>query len=176
MSDLSFLFSFKHVACYDRTKGDRATSIPGAAQFGKRGFPCEQAPDTRGVAEDFRERERDEGGAIHEHIPAPGMGLLDPIQWMLHAGGVDTTNAHMVPFRSEPGSSRFREVKQPAYEIEVCRKEPIMTNTPISIFISSAHVDSAFVDRLEADVHRRGRWSSWVWNVLCLLWQEVPHA
>src|SRR5437763_1099420 len=63
ISDLSFLFSFKHVGCYDRTKGDRATSIPGAAQFGKRGFPCEQAPDTRGVAEDFRERERDEGAA-----------------------------------------------------------------------------------------------------------------
>jgi hypothetical protein len=40
-------------------KGDRATSIPGAAQFGKRGFACEQAPDTRGVAEDFIERERD---------------------------------------------------------------------------------------------------------------------
>ena len=59
ISDLSFLFSFKHVGCYDRTKGDRATSIPGAAQFGKRGFPCEQAPDTRGVAEDFIERERD---------------------------------------------------------------------------------------------------------------------
>jgi len=90
MSDLSFLFSFKHVGCYDRTKGDRATSIPGAAQFGKRGFPCEQAPDTRGVAEDFRERERDEGGAIHEYIPAPCMGLLDPIQWMLHARDVDT--------------------------------------------------------------------------------------
>src|SRR6266481_5045415 len=53
--DLSFLFSFKHVGCYDRTKGDRATSIPGAAQFGKRRFPCEQAPDTRGVAEDFLE-------------------------------------------------------------------------------------------------------------------------
>ena len=82
----------------------------------------------------------------------------------------------MVPFRSEPGSSRFREVKQPAYEIEVCRKEPIMTNTPSSIFISSAHVDSAFVDRLEADVPQRGQWSNWVWNVLCLLWQEVLHA
>jgi hypothetical protein len=67
-------------------------------------------------------------------------------------------------------------VKQPAYEIEVCRKEPIMTKTPISIFISYAHVDSAFVDRLEADLHQRGRWSSWVWNVLCLLWQEVLHA
>jgi hypothetical protein len=51
-----------------------------------------------------------------------------------------------------------------------------MTNTPISIFISSAHIDSAFVDRLEADLHQRGRWSSWVWNVLCLLWQEVLHA
>jgi hypothetical protein len=67
-------------------------------------------------------------------------------------------------------------VKQPAYEIEMCRKEPIMTNTPISIFISYAHVDSAFVDWLEADLHQRGRWSSWVWNVLCLLWQEVLHA
>ena len=84
--------------------------------------------------------------------------------------------SHMVPFRSEPGSSRFREGKQPAYEIEVWRQEPIMTNTPISIFISSAHVDSIFVDRLEADVYQRGRWSSWVWNVLCLLWQEVLHA
>jgi len=51
-----------------------------------------------------------------------------------------------------------------------------MTNTPISILISYAHVDSAFVDRLEADLHQRGRWSSWVWNVLCLLWQEVLHA
>jgi len=51
-----------------------------------------------------------------------------------------------------------------------------MTKTPISIFISYAHVDSAFVDWLEADLHQRGRWSSWVWNVLCLLWQEVLHA
>jgi len=67
-------------------------------------------------------------------------------------------------------------VKQPAYEIEVCHKEPIMANTPISIFISDAHVDNAFVDRLEADAHQRGRWSSWVWKVLCLLWQEVLHA
>jgi hypothetical protein len=67
-------------------------------------------------------------------------------------------------------------VKQPAYEIEVWRQEPIMTNTLIRIFISSAHVDSVFVDRLGADVHQRGRWSSWVWNVLCLLWQEVLHA
>jgi len=67
-------------------------------------------------------------------------------------------------------------VKRPVYEIEVWRKEPIMTNTPISIFISFAHVDSAFVDRLEADLHRRGQSSSWDWNVLCLLWQEVPHA
>jgi hypothetical protein len=67
-------------------------------------------------------------------------------------------------------------VKQPAYEIEVCRKEPIMTKTPISSFISSAHVDSAFVDRLQADVHQSGRWSSWLWNGLCLLWQEVLHA
>ena len=58
----------------------------------------------------------------------------------------------------------------------MCHKEPIMTKTPISIFISDAHVDSAFVDRLEADVHQRGRWSSWVWTVLCLLWQEVLHA
>src|SRR5436309_11272051 len=49
IGDLSFLFSFKHVGCYVRTKGDRATSIPGATQFGKRAFPCEQAPDTRGV-------------------------------------------------------------------------------------------------------------------------------
>ena len=59
VGDLSFLFSFKHVGCYDRTKGDRATSIPGAAQFGKRGFPCEQAPDTRGVAEDCIKDEPD---------------------------------------------------------------------------------------------------------------------
>jgi hypothetical protein len=51
-----------------------------------------------------------------------------------------------------------------------------MTKTPISIFISSAHVDSAFVDRLEADVPQRGRWSSRVWKDLCLLWQEVLHA
>jgi hypothetical protein len=51
-----------------------------------------------------------------------------------------------------------------------------MTKTPISIFISTAHVDSAFVDRLEADVHQRGRWCSWVWNFLCLLWQEVLYA
>ncbi len=82
----------------------------------------------------------------------------------------------MVPFRSQPGSSRFREVQQPAYEIEAWRKEPIMTNTPISIFISFAHIDSTFVDRLEADVHQGGRWPSWVWIVLCLLWQEVLHA
>ena len=67
-------------------------------------------------------------------------------------------------------------MKQPAYEIEVCYKEPIMTNTPISSFISDAHVDSAFVDRLEADVHQSGRWSSCVWNGLRLLWQEVLHA
>jgi hypothetical protein len=60
--------------------------------------------------------------------------------------------------------------------MEVWRKEPIMTNTPISIFISDAHVDSAFADRLETDAHQRGRWSSWVWNILCLLWQEVLHA
>jgi hypothetical protein len=59
IGDLSFLFSFKHVGCYDRTKGDCATSIPGVAQFGKRGFPCEQAPDTRGVAEDFIKDEPD---------------------------------------------------------------------------------------------------------------------
>ena len=51
-----------------------------------------------------------------------------------------------------------------------------MTNIPISNFISDTHIDSAFADRLEADVHQRGRWSSWVWNVLCLLWQEVLHA
>ena len=72
ISDLSFLFSFKHVGCYDRTKGDRATSIPGAAQFGKRGFPCEQAPDTRGVAEDFRERERDKVGVPAREVQAIG--------------------------------------------------------------------------------------------------------
>jgi hypothetical protein len=51
-----------------------------------------------------------------------------------------------------------------------------MTTTPINIFISSAHVESAFVDRLEANFHQRGRWSSWLWNGLCLLWQEVLHA
>jgi hypothetical protein len=51
-----------------------------------------------------------------------------------------------------------------------------MTNTPISIFISDAHVDGILVDRMEADVHQRGRWSSWLWNDLCLLWQEVLHA
>lgn len=51
-----------------------------------------------------------------------------------------------------------------------------MTNTPISISISSAHVDSAFVDRLEADVHQRGLCASRVWNVLCLLRQEALHA
>src|SRR5215472_6989208 len=45
-------------------KGDRDTSIPGAAQFDKRGFPCEQAPDTRGVAEDFIEREGDKVGVL----------------------------------------------------------------------------------------------------------------
>jgi hypothetical protein len=67
-------------------------------------------------------------------------------------------------------------VKQSAFEIEVCRKESIMTNTPISIFISYAHVDRTFVDRLEADVPQRGRWSSWLWNGLCLLWQEVLYA
>lgn len=66
----------------------------------------------------------------------------------------------------------FAKGKQPAYEIEVCRKEPIMTRTPISIFISSTHVESTFVDRLVAG----GRWSSRVWNVLCLLRQEVLHA
>jgi hypothetical protein len=67
-------------------------------------------------------------------------------------------------------------VKQPAYQIEVCCKEPIMTKTPVSIFISYAPVDSAFVDRLEADVHQSGWWSSWVWNGLRLLGQEVLHA
>ncbi len=51
-----------------------------------------------------------------------------------------------------------------------------MTNTPICIFISYAQVDSTFVDRLEADVHQRSQWSSWLWNGLCLLWQEVLHA
>ncbi len=51
-----------------------------------------------------------------------------------------------------------------------------MTKTPFSIFISYAPVDSAFVDRLEADVHQSGRWSSWVWNGLRLLWHEVLHA
>lgn len=51
-----------------------------------------------------------------------------------------------------------------------------MINTPIRIFISFAHVDSAFVDRLEADVPQRGWCSSWLWNGLCLLWQEVLHA
>ena len=51
---LSFLFSLKHIGCYDRTKSDRATSIPGAAQFGKRCFPCEQAPNTRRVASFLR--------------------------------------------------------------------------------------------------------------------------
>src|SRR6266700_1869981 len=90
-------------SCHDRTKGDRATGIPGAAQFGQRGFPREQASNTGGIAEDLIERERDkvgvppgevqaiggnEGGAIHEHIPPPGMGFLDPIQWMLHARDV----------------------------------------------------------------------------------------
>ncbi|HLZ60888.1 MAG TPA: hypothetical protein VKR06_28395, partial [Ktedonosporobacter sp.] len=62
------------------------------------------------------------------------------------------------------------------YEIETWRKEPIMTNTPISIFMSFAHIESAFVDRIEADLHQRGRWSSLLWNGLCLLWQEVLHA
>src|SRR5947208_16804231 len=71
ISDLSFLFSFKHVGCYDRTKGDRATSIPGAAQFGKRGFPCEQAPDTLGVADEYREHERDDGGSNNAQLTAP---------------------------------------------------------------------------------------------------------
>jgi hypothetical protein len=56
------------------------------------------------------------------------------------------------------------------------KEEPIMINTPISIFTSYAHVDSTFVYRLEADLHQSGRWSSWVWNVLILLWQEVLHA
>jgi hypothetical protein len=51
-----------------------------------------------------------------------------------------------------------------------------MTYTPISIFISYAHVDSTFVDWLEAGLHQRGLWSSWDWNVFCLLWQEVLHA
>ena len=51
-----------------------------------------------------------------------------------------------------------------------------MIKTPISIFISFAYVESAFADRLGADLHLRGRWSSWVWNVLCLLWQEVLYA
>jgi len=58
----------------------------------------------------------------------------------------------------------------------VCRKEAIMTNTPIRIFISDAHAGSASVDLPEADVHQRGRGSSWLWNSLCLLWQEVLHA
>lgn len=58
----------------------------------------------------------------------------------------------------------------------VLLKEPIMTNTPISIFISSARVDSVFVAWLAADLLQRGRWSSQVWNVLCLLRQEVLHA
>jgi hypothetical protein len=59
IGDLSFLFSYKHVGYYGRTKGDRSTSIPVVAQFGKRGFPCEQAPVTRGVAEDFIKDEPD---------------------------------------------------------------------------------------------------------------------
>jgi len=67
-------------------------------------------------------------------------------------------------------------VKQPAYEIEVCLNEPIMTNIPNSIFISDAHVNSTFAHRLEPDVHQRDQWSNWLWNGLCFLWQEVLHA
>jgi hypothetical protein len=51
-----------------------------------------------------------------------------------------------------------------------------MTKTPISIFISTAHVDSVFVDRPEADVYQGGQWSRRLWNALCLLWQEVLYA
>jgi hypothetical protein len=47
-----------------------------------------------------------------------------------------------------------------------------MINTPISY----VHVDSTFLDRLEADLHLRGRWSNCIWNVLSFLWQEVLHA
>src|SRR5438105_7131101 len=52
-------------------------------------------------------------------------------------------------------------MKQSAYQGEVCRREPTMPDTPISLFISYAHADSAFVDRLEADLQKQG-FDPWV--------------
>jgi hypothetical protein len=70
----------------------------------------------------------------------------------------------------------LREDKQPAYEIDRCRKEQIMTTTPNSIYISTAHVESVFNNQLEADLLLRYRGSSWHRNGLCPLWQEVLYA
>src|SRR5947209_7938384 len=52
-------------------------------------------------------------------------------------------------------------MKQSACQGEVCRREPTMPDAPISLFISYAHADSAFVDRLEADLHKQG-FDPWV--------------
>jgi hypothetical protein len=46
-------------------------------------------------------------------------------------------------------------------EQEACKgysvwREPTMPDAPISLFISYAHADSAFVDRLEADLRKLG--------------------
>src|SRR5437763_2101116 len=52
-------------------------------------------------------------------------------------------------------------MKSSACKGNLCRREPTMPDTPISIFISYAHADSAFVDRLEADLCTQG-FDPWV--------------
>ena len=57
------------------------------------------------------------------------------------------------------------------------RKEPIVTNTLIRLCISPAHVESAFVDRLEPDTPPGGRRSSRAGHAWGPLWrEEVLHA
>src|SRR5215470_5200499 len=43
----------------------------------------------------------------------------------------------------------------------MCQGEPTMADTRISLFISYAHADRAFVDRLEADLQKQG-FETWV--------------
>src|SRR5436305_3560853 len=52
-------------------------------------------------------------------------------------------------------------MKSSACKGNLCRREPTMPDTPISLFISYAHADSAFVDRLEADLQKQG-FDPWV--------------
>src|SRR5437763_17113820 len=52
-------------------------------------------------------------------------------------------------------------MKSSACKGNLCRREPTMPDTPISLFISYAHADSAFVDRLEADLRKEG-FDPWV--------------